>query len=206
MEWVEPGIFEVDVRAGTLRGTASSYQKKFKDLTGLYADAAAFASLAHGQGEQVVYEVTDHRPSARAGDLITGVTRMSPGRVGDEYFMTRGHVHQQTDRPEVYFCLAGHGVMLMETPDGETRAVDMKTHAVCYVPSHWLHRSVNVGTEDLVMLFCYPADAGQNYEIIARSQGMRHRVVEAGDGGWRLVENAAYRPREPISTGAPHAA
>jgi glucose-6-phosphate isomerase, archaeal len=45
------------------------------------------------------------------------------------------------------------------------------------------------------MLFCYPADSGQDYEIIARSGGMRSRVV-AGDGGWRQVDNPDWLPRD----------
>jgi len=45
------------------------------------------------------------------------------------------------------------------------------------------------------MAFSYPADAGQDYGIIARSNGMRKRVLDDGKGGWTLVDNADYRPR-----------
>ena len=195
MNWVEPGGFEVDVDGGVMRGTGTSYKKKLKDLAGLYADEAAFSALAAHDGERVVYEVTDHKPSVLGGDLITGVTRMVAGQVGGEYYMTRGHIHQIANRPEMYFCLAGHGVMLMESPDGEVRTVDMQQHTVCYVPPYWIHRSVNVGDADLVMLFCYPADSGQDYDIIARTGGMRQRVVRTAEGGWETVANASYRPR-----------
>lgn len=200
MKWVEPRSFAVDVPAGLMRGTESSYQKKLKDMTGQYANTAAFAAVAADRADEVVYEVTDHKPSNKGCDVITGVTRMSPGDVDGEYFMTRGHIHSIADRPEMYFCLAGKGVMLMESPDGQTRAVEMPVGTVCYVPPYWIHRSVNVGNTDFVTLFCYPADSGQDYDIIARSNGMRLRVVKDGAGGWKTVDNAGYKPRDPAAT------
>ncbi|TIN31988.1 glucose-6-phosphate isomerase family protein, partial [Mesorhizobium sp.] len=81
-----------------------------------------------------------------------------------EYFMTRGHIHNQADRPEIYYGQKGRGLMLMESPEGEVRIVPIDAQTVCYVPPFWIHRSINVGDDDLVMLFCYPADSGQDYE------------------------------------------
>lgn len=195
MNWMEPRSFAVDVPCGLMRGTGSSYQKRLKDMQGQYANQEAFANMALASGDAVAYEVTDHKPSSDAGDVITGVTRMSPGNVDGEFFMTRGHIHSISKRPEMYFCLAGKGVMLMESPDGQSRAVEVPSHTVCYVPPYWIHRSVNVGSTDFVMLFCYPADSGQDYDIIARSQGMRQRVVKTEDGGWKTVDNQNYLPR-----------
>ena len=63
------------------------------------------------------------------------------------------------------------------------------------MPPFWIHRSVNVGSDDLVMTFAYPADSGQDYAIIEESGGMRKRVVDDGAGGWSLVDNAGYRGR-----------
>ena len=90
----------------------------------------------------------------------------------------------------------------MESPDGETRVLEIGAQTVCYVPPYWIHRSINVGNEDLVMMFCYPADAGQDYGIIEQSQGMRHRVMADGAGKWRLIENLAYRAREAETVAA----
>lgn len=190
-----PQNCQIDLTLGTMAGATGRYQKKLKDLAGLYADATAFATLAADHGDQVVYDVADFRPSAEPGDMIFGVTRMSPGRVGDEFFITRGHIHAQTDRPEVYYGQKGRGLMQLESPDGETRILEIGAQTICYVPPYWIHRSINVGNEDLVMMFCYPADAGQDYGIIEQSQGMRHRVMADGATGWRLIENHAYRAR-----------
>ena len=49
-------------------------------------------------------------------------------------------------------------------------------------PGNWVHRSVNVGTDRFSTLFCYAADAGQDYAIIERAGGMASLVVADGDG------------------------
>jgi glucose-6-phosphate isomerase len=195
MQWPEPRSFDIDLQTGLMGGTDTRYQKFLKDLGGLYADTLAFNALAERQGEDVVYEVTDHRPNSNPGDLITGVTRMSPGKVGDEFFMTRGHIHAAIDRPELYYGLKGHGLMLMESPSGDTRVVEVKANTACYVPPRWIHRSVNLGSDDFVMLFCYPADSGQDYAIIEQSNGMKLRIVDDGQGSWRSVPNPLYKAR-----------
>jgi glucose-6-phosphate isomerase len=201
----EPRVLAVDVAAGRLEGASGSYEKRLADLDGLYGDAAAFAALRAAVGNPVVYDVTDYRPSADAGDMILGVTRMAPGRVGDEFFLTRGHIHAKADRPEMYYGESGRGVMLLESPEGEVRAVEIRPRTLCYVPPFWIHRSVNVGPDDLVMTFAYPADSGQDYAVIERAGGMRSRVVDDGAGGWRLVDNPSWRPRDAAAVAAIHA-
>lgn len=196
MQWDSPRAFPVDIESGHLLGTGSSYKKRLRDLAGSYADAEAFEKLLQTRGDEVVYEVTDHKPNSNPGDLITGVTRMSPGKIGNEYFLTRGHIHARIDRPELYFGLKGRGLMLMESPDGQTQTLEISANVACYVPPRWIHRSINIGDGDFVMLFCYPADSGQDYDIIAQSNGMKLRVVDDGEGGWRTVENPAYKPRD----------
>lgn len=198
----EPGICVVDVAKGELRGATNRYKKTFSDLAGLYEDEDAYAALARTMADHIVYEVTDYKPSQDAGDMIIGVTRMLPGKVGREYFLTRGHIHAKADRPEIYYGESGHGLMLMESPGGETRIVEIAPKTICYVPPYWIHRSVNTGPDMLVMTFAYPADSGQDYDIIAKAGGMRSRIVDDGAGGWKAVDNATYRfrPRELIDS------
>jgi glucose-6-phosphate isomerase len=194
MEIREPVCCQVALAGGGLTGATGRYAKKFGELAGLYADARAFDAMARARAGEVVYEVAEFRPGAAPGDLIFGITRMAPGKVGGEYFMTRGHLHAVADRPEVYYGQRGCGVMLMESPAGEIRTAVIQPQSICYVPPYWIHRSVNTGAGDLVMMFTYPADAGQDYGIILRSGGMRMRVVDDG-GGWKLIANPDYRPR-----------
>ena len=92
--------------------------------------------------------------------------------------------------------LAGIYAMLMETPEGETRVLEVTPGVAVYVPPMWVHRSVNVGAAALVMSFFYPSDSGQDYGIIARSCGMASLIVADGTG-WREIPNPKYRPRGP---------
>ena len=195
MELREPLVCSVDVAAGRLNGASGRYSKTLREMSGLYADGPAFEAALDVYGDEPVYEVTDLRPSCDAGDLIFGVTRMAPGKIGREYFFTRGHIHANANRPEIYYGESGDGVMLLESLQGETRTLAIRARDVCYVPPYWIHRSVNVGPSDLVMTFAYPADSGQNYEIIAKSLGMRSRVVDDGAGGWKLETNASFSAR-----------
>lgn len=195
MTLFEPGICSVDVGKGELRGASNRYVKTYADLAGLYADEAAFQALLAEKATAVAYEVTDFKPSANPGDMIIGVTRMEPGKVGDEYYMTRGHIHARPNRPEMYYGESGVGVMLLESPDGEIRTVELRARTMCYVPPYWIHRSVNVGIVPLVMTFAYPADSGQDYDIIVKAGGMRSRIVDDGKGGWKEIANTAYKPR-----------
>ena len=195
MALLEPGVGYVDIATGQLQGATNRYVKTFRDLDGLYEDSEAFSSIVAERGDATAYEVTDYKPSANAGDIIIGVTRMEPGKVGREYYMTRGHIHARPNRPEMYYGESGLGVMLLESPAGEIRTIEIGPRSMCYVPPFWIHRSVNVGLEPLVMTFAYPADSGQDYDIIAKAGGMRSRIVDDGKGGWAAIDNAAYKSR-----------
>lgn len=191
-----PTAHAIDPRTGTMGGATGRYEKRLRELSDIYADEAAFARAVAQDGDEVVYCVHETRPRVAHGDLIFGTTFMKPGRIGEEYFVTRGHIHARANRPETYYGEAGSGLMLMESPEGETRILEIAPRVLVYVPPMWIHRSVNTGPEPLVMSFCYPSDSGQDYEIIARSGGMATRIVADGTG-WKAVANTAYRPRTP---------
>ena len=182
-------------QSGAFVGANSSYIKYLRELEGCYADADAFLALSRARGDEVAYHVEQFIPSSSEGAMIFGTSTLEPGSVGREFFMTRGHLHIKSDRPEMYQCVSGRGVMLMETLDGRCVALEMSPNVVVYVPPHWIHRSVNVGDDRLVMLFCYPADAGQDYEVIARAGGMADLVVTDEAGGWKTIPNPNYRTR-----------
>jgi glucose-6-phosphate isomerase len=79
---------------------------------------------------------------------------LEPGRVADEFFMTRGHLHEISDRSELYIGLSGQGVMVLETVAGDSQVVAVEPGEAVYVPGNRVHRSVNVGTDRFVTLFC----------------------------------------------------
>jgi glucose-6-phosphate isomerase len=185
----EPGTLTIGT-GGAVRGATGTYTKTLGDLDGVYRDTSAYAAAVRARGAQtLVYRVEDHRYADGPGGLIIGTSTVLPGRVGDEFAVTRGHLHAHADRAELYHCLSGRGVMLLETVDGRSRAIPMTPGDAVHVPGHWIHRSVNVGDEPFVTLFCYAADAGQDYGLISDAGGMAQLVVTDGAGGWTTRPN-----------------
>lgn len=191
---VTVSVTRADSSTGELEHRTGRYEKRLADLSGVFADPDAFAARHAADPHELIYAVEEFRPSEDPGDLIHGTSTLLPGRIGDEFHITRGHLHAISDRSEIYHCLSGHGLMLMEALDGTTTVAELRPGATAHVGPHLIHRSVNVGSEPLVTLFCYPADAGQDYDIIRRSGGMAHLVVADGDS-WSLVPNPAHIPR-----------
>ena len=189
MKWIAPESSQVFSENGKLLNANGRYQKHFRDLEGLYEDEESFSRMFPEWSEKVVYQVEDHRASEQPGDLIYGTTVMMPGKVGNEFFMTRGHQHQKAECAETYFGLSGEGILLLESHDGDVEVREIRAGIMVYVPPYCIHRSVNTGNTDLVFLFNYPSDAGQDYEIIERNRGMRKRVVTDGTNGWELKDN-----------------
>lgn len=193
-----PQLLSINPLAGSMTGRTGVKRSRIADLQGLYADDEAFRRAVTQRGGGLAYEVHEFRPDRVAPhELVCGTSIVQPGRIGAEFFMTRGHIHERADRPEIYLCQRGRGVMHMEAPEGTTRPVEIAPGTAVYVPPFWIHRSVNVGEEPLVTFFCYPADAGQDYDVIERAGGMRTLIVDDGAGGWREADNPRYRPRSP---------
>ena len=147
------------------------------------------------EDDTLLYEVYEIKRPEIAGELLNGLSIVHPGTVGHEYFMTKGHFHTVIDTSEVYYCLKGEGVMVMETPEGEWAVEPLRPNAVLYVPPRWAHRSVNTSpTEDLVTFFVYPGNAGHDYGTI-ETQGFRKLVVER-NGVPVIVDNPRWMSPE----------
>jgi glucose-6-phosphate isomerase, archaeal len=178
----------IDSLTGALSPSTSSYVKRLSELSGIYRDRSALSEYIAHSGDQVVYEVVDYRKPE--SDLSFGTTIMAPGKIGDEYFMTRGHFHVRRECGEVYYTQAGLGILLLESRHGDVRSVEMKPGVCAFIPPGWAHRSVNIGKKKLVFVWVCATDAGHDYgEILDR--GMRQLVVER-DRHPQIVQNSRY--------------
>jgi glucose-6-phosphate isomerase len=178
-----------------IQPNTGGYVKYIRELDGIYADEEKFQQLLESRGGEIAYRVNELRFTDRGNDLITGISVLNPGRVGSEFFMTRGHLHQRADRSETYYCLSGQGILLMEDLEGKVEAAEMRPGNLVYVPPFWVHRSVNIGSKIFATLFSYPADAGQNFDIVRKAGGFKLLVVDDGDEGWKLMPNPRYTVR-----------
>jgi glucose-6-phosphate isomerase len=162
-------------------------KRRLSAMEGQFLDQSAHEALSDEE-DQIIYEVYQHRRPEVPGELLHGVSIIHPGVVGEEYFMTKGHFHAELDTAELYYCLQGEGMMVMETPEGEWAIERLIPNRALYVPPRWAHRSVNTSlTEDLITLFVYPGHAGHDYRTIEQL-GFRKLVLHR-EGKPVIVDN-----------------
>ena len=183
-----PEGVSIDGRTGEVSPCTSRYRKTLRDLRGFFHDADALESLIAERGDLTVYEVVDYRKEE--SDLAFGTTIMSPGKVGDEFFLTRGHFHVRRECGEAYYAQSGSGILLLESRDGETRTVEMKPGVCAFIPPEWAHRSINTGPDKLVFTWFCATDAGHEYGEI-QERGMRRLVLDRG-GEVVVAENPNF--------------
>jgi glucose-6-phosphate isomerase len=155
----------VNLQDGTIAGARAVTKRYLTDLRGFFADPAAEQAMS--AENPLIYEVFEATDNPEVtGHLLYSTTVIRPGKVGDEYFMTKGHYHALEDRAELYFGLLGEGVLLLQNPDGEVNTQLMTPGVAAYVPPYWGHRTINTGAENFVFLAVYPAEAGHTTESL----------------------------------------
>jgi glucose-6-phosphate isomerase, archaeal len=102
----EPGTLSIGTD-GSMQGRTGSYDKRLRDMRNVYRDSAAFEAAVVQHGEDfLVYRVEEHCNVDGSGALIIGTSTLLPGRYGDEFAVTRGHLHTKADRAELCHCLS----------------------------------------------------------------------------------------------------
>lgn len=168
----------------------TSTKRHLSQMRGMYHDEAAFEAMLKN-GDPLVYEFYEMGAPEDAGDLAFGTSITYPGKVGDEYFMTKGHFHTVLETAEVYYTLSGQGCMMTESPEGDVVVHDLTPGVAVYIPQRYAHRSVNTGTTPLVTFFAFRGDAGHDYGTI-ETKGYRRLVVEK-DGKKAVVDNPKWK-------------
>ncbi|MCC6614279.1 MAG: cupin domain-containing protein [Anaerolineae bacterium] len=189
MALLEPFAAEFNLETGVMEASKNLIQRRLSSMRGMYADEAAEAALL-AAGDPMIYEVYTSEVPEEAGQVLYCTTTIYPGRVGDEYFMTKGHFHSLRDRGEIYLGLSGEGYLLLQTEEGEPRAVPMHPGTAAYVPPYWAHRTANVGDEPFVFFAAWPGDSGHDYGTIEKI-GFPQLLVSR-DGQPALVGNPRF--------------
>jgi glucose-6-phosphate isomerase, archaeal len=183
-------LVDFDLNSGLSRSRAP-LRRKLSQMKAIFHDQEAVAAALR-QGDPLVYEFFDMGVPETSGDVAYGTSITYPGKVGDEYYMTKGHFHTVLDTAEVYYCLRGHGLMLMESPEGEVEAQELSPGQALYVPRRYAHRSINLSaSEPLITFFAFPGHAGHDYGTI-ETKGFRKLVVERG-GKPALIDNPLWK-------------
>lgn len=188
-EWNRGFILDFALGNG-MSGTAKSTKRMLSQMKDMYADTAAAEAMLK-QSDPLVYEFYELGAPEDAGDLAFGTSITYPGKVGNEYFMTKGHFHTILETAEVYYCLSGEGFMLTESPEGDVVLHALTPGKAVYVPKRYAHRSINTGVSPLVTFFAFRGDAGHDYGTI-ETKGYRKLVVEE-DGKPVMIDNPKWK-------------
>lgn len=180
---LQPFSVQVNFASGLLTPDPVILERRLSDMRGYY--------LGETEADESVYEVHEVRVPTTQNNLLSSTTVLHAGKVGNEYYMTKGHFHAVRDRAEIYLTLSGEGLLVMATKDGEVTTAQMRPGVANYVPGHWAHRSVNTGAEPLVFYAVYIGDAGYDYATI-QDEGFPVVVVDNGHGP-EVVDNPRYR-------------
>ena len=169
-------------------------ERRLSNMRNQYLHQSAVASIL-AEGDPILYEVFEVNRPELAGELLHGISIVHSGKIGDEYFMTKGHFHTVLETAEIYYCLRGEGLLVMESLEGNWTVEQLRPNKVLYVPPCWAHRSINTGpSEDLVTFFVYPGNSGHDYGSIEK-YGFR-KLVKDRAGTPEVIDNPRWLPPE----------
>jgi len=184
----QPVTFDFDMVTG-LCMQQPGMVRHLSYMKDMFTDEQAFEELV--KENPLIYTFYDMAAPATSLDLAFGTSICQPGKVGQEYFMTKGHYHEVFGTAEVYYCLQGGGLMMMETPEGLWCVKELVPGRMIYVPGGWAHRTINTGTQPFITFYVFRGDAGHDYATI-EDKSFRKMVVEE-DGSPVVVDNPRWK-------------
>lgn len=138
-------------------------EKKISDMKGYFINEEAREKIEKEENK-VVYKVYKQDVPLIEGELLHCLTCIQPGNVDGQFFMTKGHYHLNEKCAEIYHCLKGDGLLLLQKED-QIKILEFKPNAIAYIPAGWGHRTVNISfTKSLVFFSVWPAQSGYDYE------------------------------------------
>lgn len=174
---IEPFVIKINIEEEIINNYNEHIINRLSNMKNLYLNENVYEEMLKEE-DKLLYEVYLKTVLEDPGELIQGLTILYPGKVGNEFFMTKGHFHRIFYTSEIYFCLKGRGILLMETTNGNWKAEEMKPGIIIYVPGQWAHRCINIDkTDNLVTFFCTRADSGHDYKLIEQ-KGFRKLTVD----------------------------
>jgi glucose-6-phosphate isomerase len=171
-----PMRLQVDLASGEFAPFSDYYERRLSQLSSLFSDKQSLQHILQGS-DPILYDVRIRPFVTSLSDFSLAVTRLYPGKVGEEYYLTKGHHHQLLEQPEIYFCLQGQGCLLLEGGEGDFQAHWWTSGALSHIPPGYAHRTVNTGGETLVFASFFHLSAGHDYTSVAR-RGFAKIVVE----------------------------
>ncbi len=173
--FIQPFGINIDLDTGVMAHPENHLIRRASDMKGYYTDESALTKHIQDNNDPIHYEVFEVPVPNEYGHLMYCISKLQPGLIGDEFFMTKGHYHTIAQTAEIYLCVKGEGYMMMKTSDGQWAVERMTRNRMVYVPPLWAHRSINTGHEALISFCVYQGDAGHNYGDIV-TEGFPRRI------------------------------
>ncbi|MBU3923488.1 MAG: cupin domain-containing protein [Nanoarchaeota archaeon] len=92
----------------------------------------------------------------------TGLTKINPGQINKEYFMTKGHMHKKSSE-EIYILISGKGKLLIQEKSPKILTLKKNNHYI--IPGNAGHRLINTGNNPLEVYTIYNKNAGKDYNF-----------------------------------------
>ena len=171
-----------------------SWDRKIKDMDYMFHDQKA----AKDNSEKILYQV--YRVGQAWGGALKkrekfglewDITILMNGKVGDEYFKTKGHFHNPLNGippAEAYQVLEGEGKLLMQDQKNNVFICDVKEGETMFIEGNYAHGLMNTGGKPLVVVGCVPVEAGHAYGPIEDLGGFARLVTEKG-----IIPNPNYK-------------
>ncbi|MGQ9508950.1 MAG: glucose-6-phosphate isomerase family protein [Thermodesulfobacteriota bacterium] len=188
--FMRPFSLNLNFKTGELLPHDRNNIRRLSDMKGMFYDSEAELKILEKE-DPIIYSFSEKVLPEENGHLQLAVTRIYPGKIGAEYFMTKGHYHKRPDTSEVYLGLEGEGYLLIQTEKGEFDFIIIRPGTIGYIPPYWGHRMVNTGLGPFVFFAVYPGDAGHNYGDIERT-GFIKILIER-DGKPFLLDNPRWK-------------
>jgi len=181
-----PISLQLDLFTGLFVSGPPIIERRLSVMGLMFYDQDAVAKASQVE-DVLIYDMFHYYFETSLSDMSTAVSRIQPGKIGDEYFMTKGHFHAVNNQPEIYFCLSGEGYLLLETREGEFRAERWTQGTLTHIPPQWAHRVVNTGKDILFYISAFHKSAGHEYGLIEQC-GFAQVLVER-DGNPVFIPN-----------------
>jgi len=187
---MNPFLMNIDFKSGDLKPNDRTNIRKLSNMKGMFLDTESERRILES-GDPLIYSFSEKVLPEEPGHLQIAMTSINPGKVGQEYYMTKGHYHKLAHTSEVYLGLEGRGCLLMQTGDGIFASLDIRPGVLAYIPPFWGHRMVNTGNTPFIFFAVYPGDAGHNYGDIEKT-GFAKILVER-NGETFLANNPRWK-------------
>ena len=184
-------LITFDLKTGLAgKKDAESLKRPLSRLKDIFSDRSATTALLE-KGDPLVYEFYDMGIPEKAGGRFRHLHRLS-GNGRPRVLHDEGHFHTILDTAEVYLCLRGHGMMMMESPEGKVEYRELRPGQAVYVPGRYAHRSINLSKDEQLVTFL-PSPPMRGHDWYDRSAGVPCKLVLATDDGYEVVDNPNWK-------------